>query len=775
MILVSGFSAPIQSMIKYPSSKRALVSAVTGACLAWSAIAAAQTSAQPETPAKPPEAAPAVSGVVTVTAERPTNRIDRQVYDQKAEVGATNNSAADALNNVPSVTVDPDGTVSLRGSTNVQILVDGKPSAMLQGDGRGAALNAMPAQDIESIEVINNPGAQFGNEGGGGPILNLVMRRNRTPGGNGVASLNAGPNGRANGSLSGSYHEGKWGYQGAVNFRRDGRNAFGFTERERINPATGEVSASRQDARSTGLNDSHGLNGGVTYNYDDKTAFGAQLSYMRRGNDQHGTDIYQYDDQATPALSDYVRTSERSGASTNSSVGLRMDHKGDVAGETFKLDLRVSSQDNDSDSAYTNLYSDTGNTIPLPQRRSRQHNDASNSITDFTGDYERPTTSGLVKLGFKIADTENGFDTSYFDIDPLSGATIVNPGRTNRFEVDERNLAVYGSYQHRLNERWGILGGLRVEHTDLDVYQITAATTASNSYINYVPSMFVSYKASDNANLRFSYAHRIRRPNGNDLNPFIVYRDEFNVSAGNPQLRPSETDSFELGYETKFGVVDTNLRAYFRKDKDLISERSYFISDTVLLTTRENAGSNRSGGLEFSLSGKLTPWLNFNTSGNVARTEQRGVDNAGVVTVRNATALTLRGRVSVTLSPKDTMQFSVNTQGKTLTAQGYREPQTTANLNYRRALTPRLSLLINVTDLFDSNKMASRIDTSYLHEQTERRYDGRIAYIGLSYRFGGLNNAGSNRQPGGRGQPGQGGPRNGGPGPGPAGEGPQEG
>ena len=641
--------------------------------------------------------------------------------------------------------------------------------------GRGAALNAMPAQDIESIEVINNPGAQFGNEGGGGPILNLVMRRNRTPGGTGVANLNAGPNGRGNGSLSGSYHEGKWGYQGGINFRRDGRNSVGLTERERIDPATGAVSASRQESQSTGLNDSHGLNGGVTYNYDDKTAFGAQLSYMRRGNDQHGTDLYQYDDQGNPALRDYVRTSERSGASSNRSWGLRMDRKGSLPGETLKLDLRVSSQDNVSDSAYNNVYGNSGSSAALPDRRSRQHNDARNAITDITGDYERPTASGLVKAGFKIADTENGFDTSYLDIDPLSGTGVVNPGRTNRFEVDERNLAVYGSYQHRLNERWGILGGMRVEHTDLDVMQITDGTTASNSYINYIPSMFVSYKASDNANLRFSYAHRIRRPNGNDLNPFIVYRDEFNVSAGNPQLRPSETDSFELGYETKFGVVDTNLRAYFRKDKDLISERSFFISDTVLLTTRENAGSSRSGGLEFSLSGKLTPWLNFNTSGNLAQSEQRGVDSAGLLTVRNATALTLRGRVSLTLSPKDTMQLSVNTQGKTLTAQGYRAPQTTANMSYRHNLTPQLSMVMNVTDLFDSNKMATRINTSYLNEQSERRYDGRIVYIGLSYRFGGINNNGGNRREGGRREPGQGGPRSGAPGTSPGGEGPQEG
>jgi len=186
------------------------------ACLASPLAVLAQTGSMPANPpaAKPSSGKPAASSAVTptveVAGERPTNRIDRQVYDVKSDISSTNGTAADALNNVPSVNVDPDGTVTLRGSTNVQILVDGKPSAMLQGENRGATLNAMQADDIESVEVINNPGAQFGNEAGGGPILNLVMRRNRKPGGYANLNANAGVNGRYNSAFSGSYNEGAW-------------------------------------------------------------------------------------------------------------------------------------------------------------------------------------------------------------------------------------------------------------------------------------------------------------------------------------------------------------------------------------------------------------------------------------------------------------------------------------------------------------------------------------------------------------------------------------
>lgn len=696
----------------------------------------------------PAVAQTAPAPVVMIQAERPTNRIDRQVYDVKADAGATNNTAADALGNVPSVTVDPDGTVSLRGSSNVQILIDGKPSAMLQGDNRGAALNAMPSQDIESIEVINNPGAQFGNEGGGGPILNFVMRRNRTPGGMGVLNANAGPHGRANTSLSGSYQQGRLGFQGGVNFRRDGRNAVSETRRERIDPASGAISASSQASRSTGLNDSAGINGTLTYNLDDRTVVAAQASLMRRSNDQRSVDDYINADG-----NDYRRAGMRGGASVNGSWGVRLDRKGSLAGETFKMDLRVTSSDTSADSAYSNVYASGA-----PARNSRQDNRAANKVADFTGDYERPVEQGIVKLGFKLSDMSNGFDTRYADIDPVAGLETVNAGRSNRFRVDETNLALYGSYQRRLNERWGVLGGLRLENTAVAVHQYTSALEADNRYTNVIPSLFVSYKASDTANLRLSYAHRIRRPNGNDLNPFIVYRDDFNVSAGNPSLKPSQSDSLELGYETRFGKVEASVRAFVRQESDVITERSYFVSDTVLLTTRDNGGENRSGGLEFSFSGKLTPSFSFNTSGNLARTEQRSVDSLGAPVLRESTSLTMRARASYELTAKDHVQVTVNAQGKTLTGQGVREPATTANLSLRHTLTPRLNLLMNVTDLFDSNKTATTIDTALLRESSVRRFDGRVVYLGLSYRLGGVA-GGAAREPGFRGRPGQGGPR----------------
>jgi outer membrane receptor protein involved in Fe transport len=738
--------------------KRKRSTALVGLALAALQPALAQEAAS---------TAPSKVSQVNVVGERQANRIDRQVYDVKNDVNASNGSAADALNNVPSVSVDPDGTVSLRGNANVQILVDGKPSAMLQGDNKGPALQAMPAEDIDSVEVINNPGAEFGNEGGGGPILNLVMKRNRKPGGYGVVNTNLGTAGRYNSAVNGAYNTGRWGIQGGVNVRHDGRDSTGDTERDRIDPVTGAAQHSSQVSTSSGLNDSAGLRGQVTYNLTDVDAIEASIGAMKRTNDQSGPDRYRVVDEVGNPTSDYTRTTQRTGDNTNTMWGARWDHKGARLGELFKMDLRVSTSDNGNDTRYANTYAIAP--AVAADADSLQHVANKSRIVDYSGDYERPLDGGATfKMGYRMFDNRSDFDNRYYDSD-----AVANTRLTNAFSVDERDAALYSSYQWQVNPRWGALVGLRAEYTHMDLDQVTTGTTASNTYLNWIPSAFATYKLSDTSNLRFAYARRIRRPNAGDLNPFIVYKDELNESAGNPHLKPVLTDSFEIGYETKAGKLDTAVRAYYRTDRDTIRSRQTALSDTVILTTLENGGSNRSGGLEFTLSGKVTPNVTINTSGNLAYLEQQQVDLNGTETTRSATSLSVRGRINWQATASDQLQLQVNARGKTLAGSGYGEPVSSANLSWRRSLSRTLSLVMNVTDVFSSQKMETVTDTAALRERSIRRFDGRIVYVGLSWRFGGVQGSPNReRRDGPDGEGFHGGPPPGGPPPGGFGGGP---
>lgn len=714
-----------------------------------------------ETPA--PEAEVPVQSTVAVTAARSSNRIDRQAYDVKSDSASTNDTIADTLNKVPSVAVDPDGNVTLRGRSNVQILIDGKPSAMMQGENRAAALGALPAADLESVEVINNPGAQFGNEGGGGPIINLVMRRERTPGSFGVVNANAGTEGRFNASTFGSYTGGRLSVQGALFGRRDSRGSTGETTRDRIDPATGATASSVQTSQSDNDTESAGFNGSMNYNLGEKDVVSVKASYTANKQEGESAERYRGTDESGAVDSEYLRSSQRKTDNTSYSLSAGLDHKGARPGEIFKTDLRLSGTKGDGNVRFANDY--TVRPINANEPLTSQDNLNETRIIDFTGDYELPGASGILKLGYKAARNSSVIDTRFFNVDPATLFQTPNAQRTNRFELIESTLALYGTWQMRLGDKWGVLGGLRTEYTDLDMDQVTTGIKAGNHYLEAIPSAFLTYDLSDATALRLSYAHRIRRPGASDLNPFVIYRDELNVSSGNPNLKPTASDSLELGVETKFGNVETNMRLYARRDSDLISERRYFISDTVLLTTRENAGSSRSGGLEFTFSGRATPKLSINASGNLGYSEQSVLGNAND-DKRTATSLSGRARFSYQFNAANSLQLVLNAQGKTLFGEGYRQPTRTADLNYRHNLSQALSLVVNINDLFDSQKSESITETDRLREYSIRRQDGRLVYVGLSYRFGTFGAGRGPRGPGGPGGPGGFGPPGGGMGPG---------
>ena len=759
--------APYRPALSKPVLPRLhpLYAVVLGALFVSATAAAQQTVPAPAVPVAPPAASPAAApaeqsqatadtpATVSVTTKRNSNRIDRQVYDVKADPASSNDTVADTLNKVPSVAVDADGAVTLRGRSNVQIYVDGKPSAMMQGENRAAAINALPAGDLESVEVINNPGAQFGNEGGGGPILNLVMRRERTPGGFASVSANAGTEGRFNANSFGSYTTGRMSAQGGVYARRDNRGSTGETVRERIDPASGAVARSVTNSTSDTRNDAVGLNGSLSYNLGDKDVIAATLMAGASESDALSTQRYRGANFAGITDSDYLRTSGRDGSNRNYSLSTRLDHKGDEQGEIFKMDLRLSRAKNEGDRPIFTDY--TVRPINAQAARTRQNNLNENRIVDFTGDYELPGERGIFKTGYKLAQNRSVFDNGYFDIEDGTLAERINTTRTNRFELDEKTAALYASYQWRINRDWGVLGGLRAEYTDLDLFQATTNVRASNHYLDAIPSAFVTYGWSDDTTIRLSYAHRIRRPGAGDLNPFVIYVDEFNVSSGNPELQPSDSDSLELGMETKLGKVDTNLRLYARRDTDLISERRFFLANNVLLTTRENAGTSNSGGLEFSFGGKVTEKLSLNTSGNLGYSEQTVLGSAGN-DKRSATSISGRARIGYQLDRMNSFQLMLNAQGKTLLGEGYREPSATADFNYRRQLSQAMSLVVNVTDLFDSQKSDVITETDRLRQTSINRFDGRTFSVGLNYRFGSFGNNG--QRPGGPGMRGPGGP-----------------
>ncbi|EGF92612.1 tonB dependent receptor family protein [Asticcacaulis biprosthecium C19] len=688
--------------------------------------AQAAPAAEPAPDAQPaPESTPGSS--VTITGKKPTNRIDRQTYDVKNDIDAQSGTAADTLNKVPSVNVDPEGNVTLRGNSNVQVYVDGKPSAMMKGDNRAATLQSMAGGDIDSVEVMNNPGAQFSAEGSGG-IINIVMRRNRKPGNSGTIIANIGSQGRYNATFSGARNSGKMTLSGGASFRHDGRDSRSSSTQQRFNQAGAVVSERDQSGLGSNRFDNLSLNGGIDYNITDTDQVSTQLGYGKRTADSDGIDIYTGFDNSgsTPKNIDRTRNSMGENDREDTSFSVRWDHTGDSPAETLKVDLRVStSNGNNLSTAYTDYVTGTD----FEEVRTSDQRSANGT---FSIDYQRNVGSGQLSLGTQTTYDDNQVVNTSQSGDPDAPADAL---LNNDFAYKQIVNAAYVTYQTPIGEKWTVMGGLRSETIDLKTRQITTGTTGTTSYTKLVPSAFATYTLSDNSKLRFSYSHRLRRPNPQDLNPYVIYLDPQNVMAGNPDLVPSESDSFEAGYEYNKEQTSYALRLYYRKSTNQITDVSTFISPGVLLTTKQNLGEGQQSGLEFNYNGKLWQKLTVSVNGNVGY-EELETPNGGT-----DSGITTRGRVSLDyqVSTKDRVQLSMFTSGQQLTGQGYRSPFSRGQLSYRRQINPKLAFVATADDIFRTAKVRSVTDTATVYSESYRSMSAPTFYIGLNYILGGAN------------------------------------
>lgn len=681
---------------------------------------------------------------VVVQGQKSTTKIDRETYDNTKNVDSTTGNATDALNKVPSVTVDNDGNVALRGNSNVKIYVDGKPSVMLSGDNRAAALQAMSSSDIQSVEVMNNPGAQFSSEGSGG-IINLVMKKNRKPGGSGVINANVGSGGRYNSSFSGSYRKGKTTWSGGLNVRHDIFDATLASVQQVLSGGTPTVTTTTSGSGAMKMNAISG-NFGLEYAAGDNDTYTVQGNYANRNRKSEGDIAYQTVNAAGTTTSAYTQHATGEGPREDAMLDFGWNHTGDKPGETLKTDLRFSRSDGNSDSANT--------TIPFVATvdgTQHQSSDQKNGVLSV--DYTRNVgASDQLSAGLQV---------TYDDSETINDATGANAaGLTSDFAYQQTNTAVYVTYQMPLGDKWTILGGLRSETLDLKTDLISAGSVGHINYTKVSPSFFATYTLSASSKLRFSYSHRLQRPAPQDLNPFQTYVDPQNVNAGNPNLKPQETDSVQLGYEYNKGFISGLARVYYSKNTNTITSYSYFLTPDVVLTTKRNFGESQSSGLEFNLNTPLSKKLMVTTNGNLAYTE---IDTPGLGGSQSATALSGRVGLIYKATTADTLQAFAFSSGKQLTGQGYRAPFSMANLSYKHAFNPKLSLVMNVNDPFRMAQMKIVTDTPTLHSEQIRHIKAQAFYIGLSYSLGGVAPAANPNQPQGPGQ-GPGGQRWGGPG-----------
>lgn len=670
---------------------------------------------------------------VEVSAQREAfyNSIDRKTYNVGKDLKSVSGSASDLLQNIPSVQIDVDGNVSLRGNSSVLILVDGKPSTLMSAVNRPDVLAQMPADGIERIEVITNPSARYKPDGTAG-IINLVMKKQHKAGASGTLRASVGNDSRSNLGFSFNYNPGKFNLFGTVNVRQDDRNRYGTEKRSHLDPATNSFVTTDQNSFEHMRPLSRLVQMGFDYRLTKDDKVGASASYNFRtffrdsnvGNQlraANGTLTTDYDRLRTD--NEWQKTTEVKTTYTHS-----------FADEGHELSLEAKrdrhwEQEN-------NIYSNVHRVPATPVARDATLIKPTETGTEFTADYSRPfADDAKLEMGYAGEQNKNDMDYRGALFDPVSATWLTDTTRTNRFIYRDTINAVYATFGRPIG-KFGFLAGLRVENTVVNTNQATVRLTDRTEYYRVHPTLHLKYNLTETGQLQLNYSHRVHRPESDDLNPFPEYQDPYNLRAGNPRLRPEETHSIEAGYQYRKDETTYLGAVYFRDTYRAFTTVTRYIDAVTLLTTHENLATKRSGGLELAATTALGRKVSVNFSANAFYSDIDAA-NLGFTNRRSTIAWDAKLNCNWHATKVDSVQLDANYSAKRLTAQGYRLPTGVANLGWRHDFKDRkYAFTLTVSDLFDSLREHTVIDTPILHDDITRRRSSRIVYAGFIYTFG---------------------------------------
>lgn len=677
-------------------------------------------------------------GEVVVRAERTTVdiKLDKKVYNVGQDLMVKGGTVSDVLDNIPSVTVDPDGTIALRGNENVRILIDGKPSNAINIT---EALRIIPADAIEKVEVVTNPSARYDSEGGGG-LLNIILKKGKNLG--------------LNGTLIGTIGDPRnYGLSGNFNFKAKELNFFatiGYNDRN--SPGNTKVdSRNLNDDNSTRNyvderreNDRHSAGYNANYGFDwyltEKTTWTNAINLRKFDSENPETvNYFNYDaDRNYTGLVQRLNDVE----SRDENVEYTTTFVHDFNDKGHKLTLNASfalNKDNDD-----SMINDGEERTKNIERQGRNV---------IMADYVRPFgEDSQFEAGFK--GEYNSLDTD-FVVDTLQTAdnTYVTDYRyTNHLVYKEKINAIYAQYGSKIG-RFSYLLGMRWEDSNIDINQLLTSDFNNKHYNNFFPSAFLTYEIGDANNVSLSYSRRISRPRGRMINPFSNYSSNINLFQGNPDLDPAFTDAFDLGYLKRWPKLTLSTSAYLNRTSDSFQfirrESGDFVTNPdgtelpVILTSPVNLGLEYRFGFEFTLNYSPFKWWKLNSNFNFFRVETQGdytytTSNGDIVTTDlDNIAYTWFTRLTskVTLPYAIDWQTNFNYNGPQKTAQGKNIGVPSMNLGFSKDIfKEKATVALNVQDVFNSRK---RISETFLDGVTESRQEmqWRVRQVTLSFTY----------------------------------------
>jgi outer membrane receptor protein involved in Fe transport len=658
-------------------------------------------------------------------------KIDRKIYSVPEDAQSALGTLSDILNVIPSVDVDPDGIVSLRGDTNVLILIDGKPATQLQGANAGDVLQSISASDIERIEILTTPPAQFKAEGAAGVINIITRRRGAKESASASLTGSLGSGGRWLVGGNGSYGSKQFTASVTAGFREDYRQRTIQSVVIGRDPTTGQVLESQDHAEQLIRRNIPSVGFSSEYDPNDRQSIAASGNWLSHGGLRTYT---QYD--VSTLESGRVTSSTRRLTSGHDpeddyDAKLRFSQKFSKPGETldFSVHRSISHQQEHYD------YVNDSYVPPAPTFYNNLSFSEDQGISEADLDYALPLAkTQVLKLGYAFEQDDYGFSNEGANVDPVTGMETIDPTLTNQFRFQQRIHAVYLSDQGSVGA-WAWLAGVRTEWTTTDALQLTDNISTSSQYADIFPSLHVDRSLSDRSTLAFGASRRITRPNPSYLNPFVDREYPPNLTAGNPNLKPQLTQSFDLGYGYEGPGASYGLTGYYRRNTDSVTDVTEYLGNGMTLTTKANLPTSDSAGFEFAATGHLLPKLSYNLSGNAFYT-QIDATALGAPGLKSTTGLNVKAKLDYRPTAADSAQIIFTRTDKRLTPQGSVSAINIVNLGYKHTLTPTLAAVATISDLFDGQRYQRNASTPTLTLVYERSVVGRVAWVGLTYTIG---------------------------------------
>ncbi len=661
---------------------------------------------------------------VVVRAEKSTTefKLDKRVFNVGKDLSSTGASALEVLNNVPSVNVNIEGEISLRGSTGVQILINGKPSVIASEQGN--ALGTITAEMIEKVEVITNPSAKYEAEGTSG-IINIIIKKEERKGINGSVTLNTGTPHNHSIGLS-------------LNRRTEKFNLFsqagvGYRELPRENTIINRDLVTGEEVNSFGNEFRNEVYYrfvlGTDYHINKNNVLTLSGNFAYEIEDQPSRFDFSFLDDSGATLGEWTREEETE--ATNPKYQFEFQYKRDFE-DHKEHDLIFSVLGNlfskDQSSEFTNRVV-SGNKIFQNQRTNTKF---SEQKTTIKLDYTRPFSNKYtLETGAQYVINDVGNDFAVFD---FSGRVWVNdPGLTNNFEYSQNVLGVYstGSYEDNL---WGVKLGLRIENTDLSTLLTNTNESNNQNFTDYFPTLHTSYKLTESFSLQGGYSRRIYRPRLWDLNPFFNIRNNFSIRAGNPDLLPEYSDSYEIGSIYIVGRTSFNFSVYRRNTTD-VRERINLFENNVNTTKPFNIGTRESTGAE--VNGKITVSKKITLNGdfNYFYFKREG-SFEGTSFEFNADQWSSKLTSKFKLPAQIDFEVTGRYESREQTIQGIISDQLSLDLGLRKKIMKGRGIFnFSIRDLFASRIRESEVNQLEFYSYS-RGLRGRFVTLGFSYGFG---------------------------------------